>query len=67
METRAKPKSTGTGNNMGISPPKYQVAAVQAAPAFLHLDKSVDKAISLIEEAARNGSALIAFPEVIHQ
>lgn len=42
----------------------YKVAAVQAAPEFLNLDKGVDKAIGLIQEAAKNGAKLIAFPEV---
>jgi len=48
---------------MGISHPKYKVAAVQAAPVWLDLDGSVDKAISLIREAAEKGCKLIAFPE----
>lgn len=43
---------------------KYKVAAVQAAPEFLNLDKGIEKAISLIKEASENGAALIAFPEV---
>jgi nitrilase len=42
----------------------YKVAAVQAAPEFLDLEKGVEKAIALIEEAATAGAALIAFPEV---
>jgi nitrilase len=41
----------------------YKVAAVQAAPVFLNLEKSIDKAVSLIEEAASKGAALIGFPE----
>jgi aliphatic nitrilase len=43
---------------------KYKVAAVQAAPEFLDLDKGIAKAIRLIEEAAAAGAQLIAFPEV---
>ncbi|MGN0286913.1 MAG: carbon-nitrogen hydrolase family protein [Atopobiaceae bacterium] len=43
--------------------PKYKVAAVQAAPVYLDLDASVDKAIGIIEEAAKNGAKLIGFPE----
>ena len=42
---------------------KYKVAAVQAAPAFLDLDKGVEKAIGFIEQAAAEGAALIGFPE----
>ncbi|MGA2404785.1 MAG: carbon-nitrogen hydrolase family protein [Syntrophobacteraceae bacterium] len=42
----------------------YKVATVQAAPVFLDLAKSVDKAVGLIEEAASKGAALIGFPEV---
>lgn len=44
--------------------PKFKAAAVQAAPAFLDLDASITKAISLIEEAAHEGASLIGFPEV---
>lgn len=38
-------------------------AAVQAEPVWLDLDASVDKAISLIREAASNGANIIGFPE----
>jgi nitrilase len=48
---------------MGLNHPKYKVAVVQAAPAWLDLDASVAKAIALIEEAAAKGAKLIAFPE----
>jgi len=43
--------------------PKYKAACVQAAPAFMDLDGSVEKACSLISDAAREGCKLIAFPE----
>ena len=36
---------------MAVVHPKYKVAAVQAAPAFLDLEASVDKAIRFIDEA----------------
>jgi len=49
---------------MGMAHPKYKVAVVQAAPAWLDLDASIDKTIALIEEAADKGARLIAFPEV---
>jgi aliphatic nitrilase len=43
--------------------PAGRVAAAHVAPVFLDLAKTVDKAVSLIEEAARHGAQLIAFPE----
>ena len=44
--------------------PKFKAAAVQTSPVFLDVDKTVDKTISIIKEAASNGANLIAFPEV---
>ena len=43
---------------------KFKAATVQTAPVFLDVDKTIDKAISLVAEAAGNGAKLIAFPEV---
>lgn len=48
---------------MAIDYPSYKVASVQAAPVYLNLDATVEKACSLIEQAASNGAKLIAFPE----
>lgn len=42
---------------------KVKVAAAHVAPVFLDAARSVDKACSLIVEAAGAGAGLIAFPE----
>lgn len=42
---------------------QYKVAVVQAAPVFMDLEKSIDKAIDYMAEASKNGAKLIAFPE----
>ena len=41
----------------------FKAAAVQAAPVFMNLNASLDKAIGIIEDAARQDVKLIAFPE----
>jgi aliphatic nitrilase len=43
---------------------KFKAATVQTSPVFLNAEKTIDKAITFIKEAAGNGSQLIAFPEV---
>jgi aliphatic nitrilase len=43
--------------------PAYKVAAAHVAPVFLDVGRTVDKACSVIAEAARNGGRLVAFPE----
>jgi nitrilase len=40
-----------------------KAAAVQAAPVFMNLEASIDKAAALIEEGANAGAQLVAFPE----
>jgi nitrilase len=44
--------------------PAYKVAVAHVAPVFLDTERSVAKACAVIEEAARRGARLIAFPEV---
>jgi aliphatic nitrilase len=44
--------------------PAYKVAAAHVAPVFLDTYRSVEKACSVIEEAAGHGARLVAFPEV---
>ena len=41
----------------------FKVAAVQAAPVFMNLNETVDKAVELIDEAGEQGVRIIVFPE----
>ncbi|KAI5363717.1 putative carbon-nitrogen hydrolase, nitrilase/Cyanide hydratase [Septoria linicola] len=43
--------------------PKVRVAACNVAPVFLDTAKTVQKTITLIQEAARNRADLVVFPE----
>jgi len=49
---------------MGETYPSFTVAAVQAASVFFDRDKTIDKAIRCIEEAADKGAVIIGFPEL---
>ena len=48
---------------MTLSCPPYKVAAAHVAPVFLDLERTVEKACTVIDEAAHNGARLVAFPE----
>lgn len=41
-----------------------KAAAVQAEPVWFDLQGTIDKTCKLIEEAAKNGADIVAFPEV---
>ena len=44
--------------------PKFIAAAVQAAPVYLNREASIEKACSLIEQAAAEGAQFVVLPEV---
>ena len=46
-----------------MSRTRYRVAAVQAAPVYLNKTATTEKSVALIEKAAKQGTALIAFGE----
>ncbi len=46
-----------------IEYPRYKVAAAHVAPVYFDVPKTVDKACSVIAEAASKGVRLLAFPE----
>lgn len=48
---------------MSRSYPRFKAAACHAASVFLDAAKTADKACDMIDEAARGGAELVAFPE----
>lgn len=48
---------------MSAQYPAFKGAACHVAPVFLDSAKTIDKTVALIEEAARAGASLVAFPE----
>lgn len=40
-----------------------QIAIIQEPPVYLDLKKSIERAVTLIAEAAKGGSAMVVFPE----
>lgn len=48
---------------MSVTYPRFKAAACHVSAAFLDSAATVDKAVSLIREAAKAGAALVAFPE----
>ncbi|MCG8449347.1 MAG: carbon-nitrogen hydrolase family protein, partial [Pirellulales bacterium] len=48
---------------MTINHPKFRAAAVQSASVLHDLDGGIEKAISIIEDAAKEDVQLLAFPE----
>lgn len=48
---------------MPRSYPRFKAAACHVSSVFLDTERTIDKAVSLIAEAASNGASLVAFPE----
>lgn len=49
---------------MGDFYPRFVVASVQAASVFFDRERTIEKAVRLIEEAADKGAVIIGFPEL---
>jgi nitrilase len=46
-----------------VKAPTFRIAAIQACPAYLDREKTVEKACALIAEAGTQGARLAVFPE----
>ena len=58
------PETQSPPSKMSPLSRKVKLAAVQAEPVWNDLQGSVDKVISLIKEAGKNGAQVMGFPEV---
>ena len=48
-----------------MTPQPYKVAAVQIAPVFMDRERTLEKALRYLDEAAAAGAKLVVFPEVL--
>jgi len=48
-----------------MTPKPYKVAAVQIAPVFLDRERTLEKALRYLDEAAAAGAKLVVFPEAL--
>lgn len=55
--------SYSTGSNGTSGSTVAVVAVIQAAPVYLNLEQSLNRALDLIAEAARRRAQLVVFPE----
>jgi nitrilase len=58
-----KRRTTEQDASMSVTYPRFKGAACHVSPVFLDSAATVDKAVSLIREAAKAGASLVAFPE----
>ncbi len=67
VDTHSSGKETSSPLKTPTTPimdKQIKVGAVQAEPAWLDLQGGVAKVISLVQEAGKNGTNVLGFPEV---